>query len=269
MRRIASFLALLAATALLVAACGGDAADASLDLPADQALARSADALADADSFRVAFEGAVAVEGEGLDVPALDSLPGEETAFEGEGAVLRPDRARLDVDVDVGPIALPATVVRVGDDLYVEALGQSAQVEAPAEQARLLDPGALAQAALGWIEDPVEAGSESRDGVATVRIEGAVDGDAVAGALADVLGDASVADALSSGQVVVWIGADDLLPRRIEVDYAATTERAGAEGMVSLTLEADLSDYGDEVTIEAPEGARPLQLDDLPGLLGP
>ncbi|MGI9538726.1 MAG: LppX_LprAFG lipoprotein [Miltoncostaeaceae bacterium] len=268
--RITSFLALLIATPLLASACGDDdGADGGLELPADQALARSADALADADSFRLAFEGTVGVEGEGLDIPALDSLPGEETAFEGEGAVLRPDRARLDVDVDVGPIALPATVVRVGDDLYVEALGQAVQVEAPAGQARLLDPGALAQTALGWVEDPVETGSESRDGVATVRIEGSVDGEAVSSALGGLLGDGALTDAVSEGTVVVWVGADDLLPRRIEVDYTATTEQAGAEGAVSLTLEADLSDYGDEVTIEAPEGARPLELDDLPGLLGP
>ncbi len=259
---------ILAAVVAIGTACGADGSDATLELPADEALARSAEALAATDSFRVAFEGEVGVEGEGLDIAALDSLPTEQTAFEGEGAVDRPDRARIDVDIDVGPIALPATVVRVGDDVFVEAFGQSTRVDVPAGQARLLDPAALAEAALGWIEDPVEAGSESRDGVETVRIEGSVDGEALSSALGGIVGEAGLSEAVSQGEVVVWIGVEDLLPRRIEVDYTATAERADTGGSVSLTLEADLFDYGDEVTIEAPEGATPLDLDDLPGLLG-
>ena len=115
---------------------------------------------------------------------------------------------------------------------------------------------------------PIETGSESRDGVTTVRIEGSVDGEAVADALG-ALGGEGLAGAASEGTVTVWIGADDLLPRRVEIDYDATVERERARGALAVDLEADLFDYGADVTIDAPENAQPLSLDDLPGLLGP
>ena len=75
--------------------------------------------------------------------------------------------------------------------------------------------------------------------------------------------------ALESGSVEVWIGRGDLLPRRISVDITLSGEFDGVPlAGVEVGAQLDLSDYGDEKSINAPDDAQPLPLDDLARIVG-
>lgn len=262
MRRLLTLAAasLLAVAIALAAGCGDDAPDVdnTVDLTPEQVLERSAEALADAGPYRIGVEGAV---------NGGDAAPGLGGALdvEGEGVVVPGRGFSVDVGIDAG-LPVEATVTGVDGELYVRLLGRDLALGVPAAQAEALDPARLVRAIPGLIEDPVETGREEVDGVDTVRIEGSIDAERAQAGVGEALGALGAGDAgvaLDDGRVAVLVGVEDLLPRRLEIDVGDVAADGPA---VDLALSP--SDFGAELTVEAPEDAQPLGAGGLGGILG-
>lgn len=256
-------VALACAAALAAAACGSGSGgdDLTEGLTPAEVLERSAEEAAALDSFRIALEAEGALEpAPDADLPGAVLLRGP-LDLSGEGPVAPPDRASIDVRVSVSGLPLQVNVTRVGDAVYLGALGQDFRLTVSPEQVALLDLGALYPALARWVAEPERAGEEEVGGAPTVRIRGAIDPGRAEAELAPLLGDGL----RPTGSVEVWVGTGDLLPRRVRL--AARGEGRGVrEARVDLT--ATLSDFGADVTIEAPAGARRLDPEQLGALIG-
>ncbi|MCC6832185.1 MAG: hypothetical protein IT200_12630 [Thermoleophilia bacterium] len=293
-RRVAVLVA--AAAALVPAAgCGGggdSGPDRTEGLSPDQLVQRTADAAQGLKSFRLDFEGTAqtdlapaALEGAGTAGLALRGpIP-----FSGAGPVIPPDRFAFDVTAELSRLPVQANLTRAGDGLYLSALGRDFQVQVPAATVRELDARAVFPTLAGWISDPRRDGEEDVDGSDTVRLVGGVDARAAAGDLGTVLqaapgllgGDApSAADlqrtaarlqrALGDSTVTMWVRKSDLLPARLRVQLDLPDGSALSPQLrsASLDLVLELSDYDADLQVTAPQGASPLDLDNLQGLLG-
>lgn len=255
--------ALACAAALAAAACGGDpgGGDLTEGLTAAEVLERSADEAAALDSFRIELEAEGALQlAPGADVPGAALARGP-LDLSGEGPVAPPDRASIDVRVSVSGLPLQVNLTRVGDAVYLGALGQDFRLTVSPEQVALLDLGALYPSLVSWVADPRRAGEEEIGGEPTVRIRGAIDPDRAEAELAPLLGEGL----RPTGAVEAWVGTEDLLPRRVRLD-ARGEGRGVREADVDLT--ATLSDFGADVEIEAPAGARRLDPEQLGALVG-
>jgi hypothetical protein len=267
----------LALAASLLAGCGGDdggGEDLAEGVPAADLLARSADAAAAAESFRIALD----VGGEiNLTDPA--AVPGGNLLngpldISGEGPVDPPDRASVDARIEVSGLPLQVNITRVGDEVFVGALGQDFRVALPSEQVALLDFGALYPTLADWTVDPVEDGREEIDGTPTVKVSGEIDGERALTSLAPLLGGqaptaADARAALREGTMEAWIGTEDLLPRRVHLVLAADGARvAEGVGAVDIDLTADLSAWDEPVDIQAPANPQELDTEGLGGLFG-
>lgn len=275
-RRVA-LLALIAllTTIGLVAGCGDDGGgeDVTGDLTAQELLDRSADEAAAAESFRIGIEAAGSIDATASGVPAAGLLAGR-VQLSGEGPVQPPDRASIDLRVELSGPALQGNVTRVGDEVYLGVLGQDFRVDLPPEQVALLDLGELYPTLAGWASDPGIAGREEVDGTETVRVTAALDPAAALDDLGPLLGTGGATPeqarrAVRTGTLEAWIGAADLLPRRVRVVLQGDASELGAGvSSVDLDFTADLSAYGEPVDIQAPDDARELDLDQLGGLVG-
>ena len=252
---------------------GGGGEDRAQGLTPAQLLQRSSDAFAAVNSFRIGLEatGDISFTDPASGPAALLDGPLE---LSGEGPVAPPDKASIDTSVQIGGIPLQVNLTRVGDEVFLGALGQDFKIALPPEQVALLDFGALYPTLVNWTTNPADAGHEDIDGTDTVKVTGTVD---AAKALADLgpllgVGKVSVADAeraVRTGTVEFWIGTGDLLPRRIHLvlgaDGSAISSTVGA---VNIDLTANLSAFGDPVDITAPSNAQPLDLNELGSLVG-
>jgi hypothetical protein len=255
--------ALACAAALAAAACGGDSGgqDLTEGLTPAEVLERSAEEAAGLESFRISLDAEGRLEpAPGADVPGGALLRGP-LDLSGEGPVAPPDRASIDVRVSVSGLPLQVNVTRVGDAVYLGALGQDFQLTVSPEQVALLDLSVLYPSLVEWMAAPERAGKEDIDGVPTVRIRGAIDPERAEAELAPLLGEGL----RPAGTVEAWVGTEDLLPRRVRVD-ARGEGRGVREAAVDLT--ATLSDFDADVEIEAPAGARRLDPDQLGALVG-
>jgi lipoprotein LprG len=265
----------LALAAGLVAGCGGDGGeDRAQGLPPGELLAQSADAAEAAGPFRIALE----VTGQ-VDLTEPAAAPGGNLLngpldIEGEGPVDPPDRASIDATAELSDLPLQVNITRIGDDVFVGALGQDFRVDLPPEQVALLDLGALYPTLVDWTTDPADEGREEVDGTETVRVSGEIDAERALGSLAPLLGGeaptaAQARAALRRGTAEFWVGVEDLLPRRVrlvlDADAARITEGVGA---VSIELLANLSAWGEPVDIAPPPNPRELDTDQLGGLFG-
>ena len=252
---------------------GGGGEDRAQGLTPAQLLQQSSDAFAAVDSFRIGLEatGDISFTDPASGPAALLDGPLE---LSGEGPVAPPDKASIDTSIQIGGIPLQVNLTRVGDEVFLGALGQDFKIALPPEQVALLDFGALYPTLVDWTTDPADAGHEDIDGTDTVKVTGTVD---AAKALTDLgpllgVGKVSVADAekaVRTGTVEFWIGTGDLLPRRIHLvlgaDGSAISSTVGA---VDIDLTANLSAFGDPVDITAPTDAQPLDLNELGSLVG-
>jgi len=275
-RLLGPAVAVVLATGLLAACGGGDGGgeDRAQGLTPAELLSQSADAAAAAESFRIGLD----VTGE-IDLTDPAAVPGGNLLngpldISGEGPVDPPDRASIDARIEVSGLPLQINITRVGDDVFVGALGQDFRVDLPAEQVALLDFGALYPTLVDWTVNPAEAGSEDIDGTPTVKVQGDIDAERALGSLAPLLGGeapsaAAARSALREGTVEAWIGTEDLLPRRVRLVLAADAARvAEGVGAVAIDLTADLSAWNEPVDIQAPSNPRDLDTDQLGGLFG-
>ena len=276
LRSIVGIALALAISVGLAAGCGGDGGggeDRAQGLTPAELLQQSADAAADAESFRIALE----ANGE---ITLTDPPPGAAgllngpLELSGEGPVVPPDRASLDTSLRVSGIPLQVNLTRVEDEVFLGALGQDFRIALPPEQVALLDFGALYPTLVEWTTAPAEAGREDIDGTSTVKVTGTVDAEKVVADLSPVLGlgEVDAADARAAvrqGTVEAWIGTEDLLPRRLHLVLDADgSDISPTVGAVDIDLTANLSGFGDPVDISAPSDPRDLDLDDLGGLIG-
>jgi LppX_LprAFG lipoprotein len=267
-----------ALAAALLAGCGGDGdgggEDRTEGLSAAEILSQSADAQAAAESFRIALDAtgqvnltdAAAVPGGGLLDGPLD--------ISGEGPVDPPDRASIDARIEVSGLPLQLNLTRVGDEVFVGALGQDFRVDLPPAQVALLDLGDLYPTLVDWTAQPAVDGREEIDGTQTVKVTGRLDAQRALEGLAPLLGgDAPTAAearaALREGTTEAWIGTGDLLPRRVHLVLGADLARvAQGVGAIDVDLTANLSAYGEPVDIQAPADPRELDTDELGSLFG-
>jgi hypothetical protein len=276
LRGILPPLVALALAAGLLAGCGGDdgGEDRAQGLTAAQLLDQSSQAAQEAGPFRIALEvnGQVDVADAGA-VPAGDLLRGP-IDISGEGPVDPPDKASIDASIELSGLPLQINITRVGDEVFVGALGQDFRVNLPPEQVALLDFGSLYPTLVDWIAMPVEDGREEIDGTETVKVTGEIDPARALADLAPVLGGeappaARARDAVREGTVEAWIGTEDLLPRRVHLVLDADATRF-VEGVrrVNIDLRADMSAWGEPVDIAAPANPRELDPNQLGGLFG-
>lgn len=254
--------ALACAAALAAAACGGDSGGGDLTegLTPAEVLERSAEEAAALESFRIALDAEGSVEFP----PGSEAVGGllrGPLELSGEGPVAPPDRASIDVRVSVSGLPLQVNVTRVGDAVYLGALGQDFQLTVSPEQVALLDLGALYPSLVNWVAEPEQAGEEEVGGAPTVRIRGAIDPGRAEAELAPFLGEGL----RPTGSVEAWVGTEDLVPRRVRLE-ARGEGRGVREADIGLT--ATLSDFGADVSIEAPAGARRLDPEQLGALIG-
>jgi lipoprotein LprG len=261
----------------LVAGCGGGdggGEDRAQGLPPADLLAQSADAAEAAGPFRIALE--VAGQADLTDpaaVPGGNLLNGP-LDISGEGPVDPPDRASIDASAEVSGLPLQINITRIGDDVFIGALGQDFRVDLPPEQVALLDFGALYPTLVDWTTNPVEEGREEVDGTETVRVAGEIDAEQALAGLTPLLGGeaptaAQARAALRQGTAEFWVGVEDLLPRRVRLVLDADAARvAEGVGQVSIDLTAGLSAWGEPVDIAPPPNPRELDTDQLGGLFG-
>jgi hypothetical protein len=276
LRRLTGLALLAVAAIVLMAGCGGGdgGEDRAQGLTPAELLTRSAAAAEEVESFRIDLDvtGEIAVS-EGADIPGGQLLSGP-LDISGEGPVVPPDRASIDARITVSGQPLQVNITRVGDDVFIGALGQDFRLDLPPEQVSLLDLGELYPTLVRWTRNPQEAGREEIDGTETVKVTGEIDPRRALADLSPLLGaDApSPADAraaLRSGTVEAWIGTEDLLPRRVRLDMSADGSRvAEGVGAVDIDLTANMSAFGEPVDIQAPADAQTLDPENLGGLVG-
>lgn len=265
-RLVPTLLAVLASAAA-TAGCGGSDRD-----PPDEPQAELlAGALSDPPSSgNVRIDAAAQLDG--------DSLLAGEAGAELEGpfaAAARGELPRfaLGLDGELAGFGVDGELVSTGDDAFVVFFGENYRVgaERTAEAAArwgaaAAETGALAPAVPSWFRSPRYAGAEDVAGTETQRIEAGLDG-ARAGreiaALARAAGAPSLFEALAAGardgSAEAWVAFEDRSLRRLRIEFPfriPAAARVGALGITSGTAELDvqLSDLGEAVEIERPEG---------------
>lgn len=270
----------LVAVPLAVTGCGGGAdAGATEGMSAQQILDQASTKTEALTSYRFGVD--VKATAEVSAGGAVGDLLRNPVDISGEGAAKDPGDFTLDVTANLGPGPIQANITKVGPALYASVLGQAIKLDVPADTVRSLDATQLAPAISGWMETPEIVGTEEVDGVSLVHIRGKVDEKALAedvGGLAGGLGagdavDPSAAGAgndLETGVVDVWVGADDMLIHKATADVVSKDPLDAAPQVKALDLKvsASLSDFDAPVDVEAPAGARTVDLDSITGLLG-
>jgi hypothetical protein len=274
-------LALVALVALVAAGCGGgdDDTDRTAGSTPSEILDQSAAALAAESSYRLEFDATLDVQtAPGAPVPTqLRPLLAGVRAVSGSGPVAPPD-ASLDVALDLGLFTVQANVTKVDGDIYLSGFGRDFRLLIPQRQIDAIDPGAAPATLVSWIQDPQEVSRQEIDGEPTVTIRGDVDVDRATAAIGRLLGSELTGDALRTARgaltgatVEVTVRTADLLPARVAL--AVDAERGQAQEIpflerLTADVRLDLSDFGTDAAITAPQNARAIPLEELAGLIG-
>lgn len=258
--------AAVAALAPALASCGGDdEREAPSEPPAELLRAAVADPV---QSGVARIELDLALEGDSL-LEGATSVDAEGPfALDSAGGLPSFDLA---VDAEVAGFGLDSDLVSTGDDAFVVFFGENYRVgaERVAEAEAALGPAGDAAAGLdvaAWFEDPGYAGGEEVAGTATERVEGTLDAAAAAegiGSLAEALGAPALIEALAAGArpgpIEAWVAYDDGTIRRLRTSFPFSVppaQRARTSGVLAgtVSLDAEISDAGAEVTIGPPAG---------------
>jgi hypothetical protein len=239
-------------------------------------------AAAELTAFHVAVDATVAADVAPGTLPKLLAQAlSDPVTITGEGPV-NGDAASFDFDANIpGLPALQGNVTKVGGQLFAGVLGTDYRVNLPRAQVAAVVPGRLAAGLLAWATAPTDAGRETIDGAKTVHLAATVD---TARALADIapalqaiqgttLSAASrrqLESALTTRTLDLWIGVDDLLPRRAvaKLGYAGGVTALSALHKLTLDLSVILTKRGEAVAITAPSTTNVLDLARLRALAG-
>jgi hypothetical protein len=288
MSRLRTLAVVALAVALLTAAgCGGGGStDRVSGLTADEILRQSTAAADELTAFTLTGNVTVQARVAGGALPALVTQAlADSVKVQGTGPV-NGDSASFDFDATLSGLpAIQGNLTKVGGDLYLGVLGTDYKVALPKDQVAAVVPADLVAGLLGWATDPVDAGRETVDGTKTVHLTAKIDLaqalDAISSAVA-ALGGGEVSAATlerSRGQlqaaateraIDLWIGIDDLIPRRItaKLRVAGKIDALPALRSGSLDLDTRFSKIGEEATITAPTTTQVLDLARLRSLAG-
>lgn len=277
----------LAGGLIATAGCGGGGStDRVSGLTPDEILRQSSAAADGLTAFTLTADAAVQanVAAGSLPKPVVQALTGS-IELQGTGPV-NGGSASFDFDARLtGLPAIQGNLTKVDGALYVGVLGTDYKVALPSTQVEAVVPAELAGGLLAWATAPAEVGRETIDGAKTVHLSAAVDVDralgAISGAVAGIGGSdvpaatlrrsaTQLRAALTEQKLDLWIGIDDLIPRRV-------TARLRFDGKVdalpqvrsgSLDLDVRLSKIGETVDITAPATTAVLDLGRLRSLVG-
>jgi hypothetical protein len=281
-------LATLAVALLAVAGCGGGGStdDRVSGLTAAEILRQSTAAADGLTAFTLAGNATVQARVAGGALPALvNQALAESVKVQGSGPV---NGASASIDFDATLPGLPTiqgNVTKVDGSLYAGILGTDYKVDLPEGQVAAIVPAELVAGLLGWATAPVEAGRETIDGTATVHLTAKLDLDAVledvSGAVAAIGGsevspatlrrsEAQLRAAVTERAMDLWIGVEDLVPRRItaRLRFAGRVDALPQLRTGSLDLDMRFSKIGEEVAITAPATTEVLDLGRLRSLAG-
>jgi hypothetical protein len=181
----------------------------------------------------------------------------------------------FELDAEVAGFGVDGEVVSTGEDAFVVFFGENYRVGAArvAQLERGLlaardegGPPSLALAVDKWFTDPRYGGSEEVAGTETERIEGTLNSQAAAQDLTGLMAALGapplireLAAGAGDGPVEAWVAYDDKTIRRLRAQFPFTVpparqEAAGGISGGAVTLDAEISDVGADVTIEPPEG---------------
>ncbi len=277
----------LAGGLLATAGCGGGGStDRVSGLTPDEILRQSSAAADGLTAFTLTAEAAVQADVAAGSLPKLvaQALTGS-IGLQGTGPV-NGGSASFDFDARLtGLPAIQGNITKVDGALYVGVLGTDYKVALPAEQVESVVPAELPGGLLAWATAPAEVGRETIDGTRTVHLTAAVDVERALGAISGAVSAIGGSDvpaatlrrsatqlraALTGQKLDLWIGIDDLIPRRV-------TARLRFDGKVdalpqvrsgSLDLDARLSKVGEATDITAPVTTEVLDLGRLRSLAG-
>ena len=272
--------ALVAGLVSAGAGCGGGADRRPASLPNADEVLRQARVAADA---LTAFQLGVDVSIQARFLPGsvsklVSDAVAEPLLLQGQGPV---DGRAASIDLDATIAGLPglqANVTKVGDGVYLDLLGSAYRVDLPRGQVAAIVPADLPSGLIGWATSPRTVGLDDLDGVQTVHLTTSVLParvvDDLTPTVSALLGTPltpvqrrAVAAGLTTTTMDVWVGVDDMRPRRL----SATVRYTGGPrvpSVESLTLELDLKfSFPERVgPIAAPAESEPLQLDRLTAL---
>ena len=172
-----------------------------------------------------------------------------------EGSYVAPDRIRGVLRVTLGFFEVESETVVIGNAAYVTNPETGLWERGGADSLPVIDPtDVLSEAAL-IIEDLSLKGTDTIGGVPVFRVGGTVPAEPF---LADDVGDL---------QIEYWITEGDWLIRRVTMEGEfeggadilplAGPQGPQASGSTTMQMTMTLSDFGDPVTIEAPEVGAP------------
>lgn len=280
-------LGLIAAGLIATAGCGGGgSADRVSGLTPEEIL-RQSHAAADAlTAFTLTADTRVQARVTAGALPKLveQALTGS-VGLKGTGPV---NGGSASFDFDARLTGLPdiqGNVTKVGGALYVGVLGTDYKVAVPAKQVESVVPAELAGGLLAWATAPMEVGRETVDGTKTVHLTAAVDLDRALGAISGAVAALGGSDvpaatlrrsatqlrtAIKEQTLDMWIGIDDLIPRRVRarLRFDGRVDALPQVRSGSLDLDAHLSKIGEAVAITAPATSQVLDLDRLRSLAG-
>jgi hypothetical protein len=243
---IRTALALLAALALVTAACGDDdkedggAGGGAAQQPDPATLARQA---ADAVEALTSFH--FLLEHENGGTPIVLNL----TMNRAEGDIVKPDRISADVEAvatQLGNANVKVRVVNVGTKGVISNPFNARQYLPLPENVQLrdiVDPGAGVTKAMRAAQNLRITGEESVNGVATWRLEGEID----AGELRDF---ASVAEPGYKVKGIAWVGKEKPLVHRVRLEGPL-----GAKDAPNIVRKVDLSKFDENFNIVLPAGS--------------
>ncbi|MGE3960225.1 MAG: LppX_LprAFG lipoprotein [Dehalococcoidia bacterium] len=230
MRRLASIL--LVSVLALVAACGGDedgGGDFS-DVDADDLLDRSATTMEGVDTFHFV------VEHKNGDTQIVAGL----AMTRAEGDVQGTDRMQLQVEARFAATNIETGIVVLPGESYLQNPLTGRWQEQEIDISDLFDPATGVTGLMRAVSDVEVIDREAVDGVDSYVLSTQVD----SGNLTAFVGNAQPGTQVTAR---VWIGAEDLLVRRIEIEGPVAPNDAE-----DILRRLSLSGFGEPVEISAP-----------------
>jgi hypothetical protein len=232
MRRLIPYL-----LAVLLIACSGSdddgetpEADPTEGLTAEQVLAGAVAAADNLETFHFRL----------TQEDAIIPIPPNLDLVSAEGDLVLPDRLEAKLESEVQGINVSVDAIAVGSDTWITNPFTRQWQQLDVDLRDYADLGALLPALLPAIRDARLAGTTSIDGTEAYAIEGIANSSDLQGALPFSLPDREV-------DIEIWLGVEDLLPRRVRV----IGELISGEGEAAVR-EIELSQINQPVEINPP-----------------